>query len=100
MTKKQRVLNHLKSGKSITSMEAITLYGVTRLAAVIHTLKTYEGHNIDSENVKGKNGNYALYKMRFEDPPVISMFKKDKGILDGEQASINMTSYIGYRVEE
>jgi hypothetical protein len=33
MTKKQKVLNHLKSGKTITSMEAIKLYGVTRLAA-------------------------------------------------------------------
>ena len=63
MTKKQRVLNHLKSGKSITSMEAITLYGVTRLAAVIHTLKTYEGYNIESENIKGKDTIYSKNKL-------------------------------------
>ena len=35
MTKKERVLNHLKSGKSITSMEAITLYGVKILRVKI-----------------------------------------------------------------
>ena len=63
MTKKEKVLNHLKSGKSITSIEAITLYGVTRLAAVIHTLKTYEGYKIESENIKGKNTIYSKYKL-------------------------------------
>ena len=38
-TKKQKILSHLKSGRTITSMEAIDLYRCTRLAAVIHSLK-------------------------------------------------------------
>jgi|TARA_R100000306_G_C4324160_1_gene116754 hypothetical protein len=87
MTKKQKILNHLKSGKTITSMEAINLYGVTRLAAVVHTLKR-ERHPIESENVKGKNGNYAVYKMYFT------------GTHKYSQMAIDMVSCIGYRGEE
>ena len=87
MTKKQKILNHLKSGKSITSMEAINLYGVTRLAAVVHTLKR-ERHPIESENVKGKDGTYAVYKMYFT------------GTHKYSQMAIDMVSCIGYRGEE
>lgn len=87
MTKKQKILNHLKSGKTITSMEAINLYGVTRLAAVVHTLKK-EMHPIQSENVKGKNGTYAVYKMYFT------------GTHKYSQMAIDMVSCIGYRGEE
>lgn len=39
MTKKANIENHLKQFKSITSWQAIELYGVTRLAAVIFELK-------------------------------------------------------------
>lgn len=35
----EMVLEHLKSGKSITSLEAINLYGATRLADIIFRLK-------------------------------------------------------------
>ena len=87
MTKKQQILNHLKSGKTITSMEAIELYKVTRLAAVVHTLKK-EGHQIESENVKGNNGNYSIYKMYFT------------GTHKYSQMAINMVNSIGYRGEE
>tara|TARA_R100001244_G_scaffold17967_2_gene19039 strand:- start:4689 stop:4952 length:264 start_codon:yes stop_codon:yes gene_type:complete len=87
MTKKQEILNHLKSGKTITSMEAIELYKVTRLAAVVHTLKR-EGHIIESENVKGNNGTYSIYKMYFT------------GTHKYSQMAIDMVSCIGYRGEE
>ena len=87
MTKKQKILNHLKSGKSITSMEAINLYKVTRLAAVVHTLKK-EGHQIESENVKGNDGIYSIYKMYFT------------GTYEYSQMALNMVSCIGYRGEE
>ena len=33
------ILNHLQSGKSITSKEAFELYGVTRLSAIIYDLR-------------------------------------------------------------
>lgn len=33
------ILNHLKENKGITSLEAIQLYGITRLSARIHDLR-------------------------------------------------------------
>ena len=39
MTQKQAVLNHLLSGKELSSIEAISLYGATRLGAIIFNLK-------------------------------------------------------------
>jgi len=66
MTKKQKILTHLKSGRTITSMEAIDLFRCTRLAAVIYSLKE-EGYSIESKSVKGTNTNYARYKLLHTD---------------------------------
>lgn len=65
MTQREAVLNHLKSHKTITSMEAIQLYGVTRLSAVIKTLRT-AGHRINTlpattVNRYGHTTNYGVY---------------------------------------
>jgi hypothetical protein len=46
------ILNHLKSGKSITSKEAFELYGVTRLSAIIHDLRCM-GYPIHAFTVEG-----------------------------------------------
>ena len=51
MTQKQAVLNHLLSGKELSSIQAINLYGVTRLGAIILNLKK-EGYIIDSRREK------------------------------------------------
>lgn len=53
-TQSEQVLNHLKTNKAITSMEAIKEYGITRLAVAIHTLKK-QGCNINTEMIKVKN---------------------------------------------
>lgn len=63
----KEVLKHLQSGKTITSMEAINLFGATRLSAIIFDLRK-AGFNIVTNNVIGKNryGNpvsYAEYKL-------------------------------------
>jgi len=47
------ILFHLAS-QSITSLEAVDLYGVTRLSGRIYDLKK-EGHQIESEMVEVKN---------------------------------------------
>jgi len=44
------VAEHLSSGKSITRLEALTLYGVQNLQAVISGLRT-EGWNIKSRTI-------------------------------------------------
>ncbi len=42
------VLEHLKTHEGITTIEAITLYGVTRLSAVIYILKK-KGYPIEGD---------------------------------------------------
>lgn len=49
-SQREAILNHLQTRNSITSIEAINNYGVTRLAAVVFALKK-EGYNIHS-NIK------------------------------------------------
>lgn len=59
--KTQKVLEHLKKYGSITSLEAIDLYGATRLSAIIFNLrKSYHIDGISSE-CTDKYGNTARY---------------------------------------
>lgn len=51
----QQVLSHLQSGKPITALEALNLYGIFRLASRIHDLKKY-GVEIQSREIKTENG--------------------------------------------
>jgi hypothetical protein len=39
LTKTKMVSNHLRSGRTITSLDAINLYSATRLSAIIFTLR-------------------------------------------------------------
>lgn len=66
-TKTNMVKHHLKSGKTITSLQAINLYGATRLSSIIHRLRK-EGFIIATlpTVIKDKYGNnctYAKYRM-------------------------------------
>lgn len=49
VNKTQNVLDHLKERGSITSWEAIDLFGATRLSAIIYNLR--KNHNIQSVDV-------------------------------------------------
>lgn len=53
MTQDERVLEHLKNYESITTWQAIDLFGYTRLSAIIHRLR--KQYNIESEVCCGKN---------------------------------------------
>lgn len=58
---------HLQSGKSITQLEALGLYGMFRLAARVKELRQ-KGWNISTEIRNDPNGNtYACYTL--EDGP-------------------------------
>ena len=59
-TKHQKIKEHLESGKSITSWEAIELYNVTRLAAIIFNLKK-DGHEIETQIIKKNKKRFAQY---------------------------------------
>lgn len=61
-TKKSKVLAHLQEHGTITSLEAIDLYGATRLSAIIYCLRN-EGYNIKTEDMPfvDRFGQYTHY---------------------------------------
>lgn len=62
LTKKQQVLNYLVEHKSITSWQAIEMFGATRLSAIIFQLNK-DGYNTETILTKGvdRNGNDSHY---------------------------------------
>jgi hypothetical protein len=54
-TQCNRILAHLKKGLTITSLEALQMFGCMRLASRIHDLRV-RGENIVVEKVKLANG--------------------------------------------
>lgn len=65
VTKTDMVRNHLRKQGDITSLEAIDLYGATRLSSIIYDLRA-EGMNIITERVPmvdryGNEGHYGRY---------------------------------------
>ena len=82
-SKHQKIKDHLQSGRSITSWQAIQEYNVTRLASIIFYLKK-EGLLIETKNITEKNSNgetvkYAKYKLLNVDKnsDQIGMFSND-----------------------
>lgn len=66
-TQCERILRHLRDFGSISSLEAITEYGILRLASRINDLKR-KGYPIVSETKTGKNRydestHYKVYKL-------------------------------------
>lgn len=67
MNKTNLVLMHLQMGKTVTSLEAIEKWGVTRLAAIIHNLRKDFDISTTMINVKDRFGNeveVARYKLQ------------------------------------
>ena len=67
LTKTKMVMQHLRGGKTITSLEAINLYSATRLSAIIFCLRE-KGHNIVTIpiTIRDRFGNscqYGKYKL-------------------------------------
>lgn len=60
MTQVEIIMNHLNVYKSISSIEAIKHYGITRLASIIHKLRT-SNWCIESERVTGTS--CVLYRL-------------------------------------
>lgn len=63
-TKIERIRQHFLSGRSLTQLEAIGLYGAFRLAARVHELKA-DGMKIVTKMKEDPNGSpYAEYSLR------------------------------------
>ena len=70
ITQCERILRHMKDYGSITSLEAVTEYGIMRLASRINDLRA-QGIAIVSEVKTGKNRygedtHFAVYKLKEE----------------------------------
>lgn len=68
VTKTEKVLNHLQMYGDITSWEAIQLYGVTRLSAIIFNLRK-KGYDIESiphefTDRYGDKATYVKYQLK------------------------------------
>uniref|UniRef100_A0A6M3LS25 Putative DNA binding, helix-turn-helix domain containing protein n=1 Tax=viral metagenome TaxID=1070528 RepID=A0A6M3LS25_9ZZZZ len=64
MSQRDDILTHLRSGRSLTQLEALDLYGCLRLGARIYDLKR-EGYDIEAENIEVSNGKHvARYTLR------------------------------------
>lgn len=61
-TQNQLVFHHLKSGKKLTSLQALNLYGCLRLSGRILELRE-QGHPIKSEMVKVNKKYVAQYSL-------------------------------------
>ena len=56
------ILKHLKTGRKITPIQALNLYGCFRLSARIHNLRL-DGHKIDTIPVKKGGKTFASYQL-------------------------------------
>jgi len=54
MGQRERIIEHFRSGNTITSLEAFSSLGVTQLASRIFDLKQ-QGYHIDSTRIKVSN---------------------------------------------
>ena len=68
------IKQHLLWYDTITSWEAIEKYRITRLSAIIHTLRHEEGMNITSTDKRKENGkNWVEYKLVREEAGQFSL---------------------------
>ena len=63
MTQKSSILEHLETGRSLSPLKALGLYGCYRLARRINDLRK-EGHNIETMiQTDGTGRSYAQYRL-------------------------------------
>ena len=64
MTQNEMLLHHMREHGSITTMEAFSLYGVTRISARVWEMR-HAGHNVDKVMETNDNGKtYARYFLK------------------------------------
>jgi hypothetical protein len=61
-TQKQMILSHLASGKTLTQLEAIHLYGILALSQRVGELKR-EGVSIKTDTARSGSKSWAVYRL-------------------------------------
>lgn len=60
----RRILAHLRSGKAITPVEAMTVYGIARLAASVYEIRR-AGYDVGCERRRDEVGHgYGRYSIK------------------------------------
>jgi hypothetical protein len=62
MSQQNEILSHLKSGNSLTPIDALQQFGCFRLAARIRDLRD-DGHDIHTEIVEQGDKRWARYRL-------------------------------------
>ena len=74
------IKQHLLWYDTITSWEAIEKYRITRLSAIIHTLRHEGGMNITSTDKRKENGkNWVEYKLVREEQGQFNLLGRTNG---------------------
>ena len=64
MTQQNKILNYLRSGNTLTPLEALNMFGCFALRQRIHVLKNEMKYPIKSELITGENGKrFAQYSL-------------------------------------
>ena len=61
-SQKAKILNRLKAGQTITSMQALNWYGCARAASRVNELRN-DGYSIKTEMIKVNDSRVARYKL-------------------------------------
>ena len=68
MTQEETILNYLRSGRSITSLEALEYFGCFRLASRISDIRVkYPDINIEVKTIHSDGKHYASYRIKEKD---------------------------------
>lgn len=62
MSQNEKILNHLKQGRTLTPLEALHRFGCLRLAARVNDIKRM-GHNIAARKVEANGKHFAEYRL-------------------------------------
>lgn len=62
MTITERVLNHLKTGKTLTKYQGFSRFNTVHLGDIIYRLKR-QGHKIHARMITRNGKTYAIYSM-------------------------------------
>ena len=62
LSRSQKLLNHLLRGKTISGTQALRMYGIYRLSAVIFNLRQ-KGFTIDTKMVTRNGIKYGVYHL-------------------------------------
>ena len=94
ISKQSKVLAHLVSGKSITPIEALELYGSFRLGALIFNLRA-DGHNIKTDLIKGTGHAKYSYVTAWEYESLRIEFESERYFVEREEQLLERYSSKG-----